>query len=120
MQTKKVHRHLLGKSYQEIIYALNIVEDNGDCCGWTQCKDQDSLTNLPLKDKDRAILVDCILISYPEEHSSREVLNFIFSLDGDDGLLLGYDLSAGSGSGWHYGASVSLRYKDELLAKASW
>ena len=76
-----------------------------------------------LEDKDEAVLVNVVEIDYLAEdydYSDRNVINFIFDLGDQKGLILGYDLQAGSGSGWDYGAYVTLYYDKEKVASASW
>lgn len=117
MNTEKVNQHLIGKSYREIVDNIEIVEDGVDCCGWAGCE----ITHMPEGvDLDSLVLKDCVQIDYAEDDFSRTVLNFVFA-DGNEGeVILGYELSAGSGSGWSYGAYVSLKLGDEELASASW
>ena len=116
METTRVHQDLIGKSYEEIKQALVIVEDGGGCCGWS---DYDVTTIPEGVDVTKLVLKDCVQIDYDEEYSNRVVLNFVFS-DGKGELVLGYDLSAGSGSGWSYGAYVTLSLGERELATASW
>lgn len=66
------------------------------------------------------MLRDVVEIDYSDEGYSRVVVNFIFDLGEEQGLILGYELSAGSGSGWSYGAYCSLKYNDEEITYASW
>ena len=109
MKTTQIMQHLIGKTYKEIVDHLRTEEDGGGCCGWSDCYIEDSLVNL--KDKESAVLVDVVEINYPAEdyeYSDRNVINFIFDLGDQKGLILGYDLQAGSGSGWRYGAYVTL------------
>lgn len=117
MDTKQVNQHLIGKSYRDIIDQLVIHEDGGDCCGWASC----DATELPEGiNLDSLVLKDCVRIDYDEEDFDRVVLNFVFA-DGDSGeVILGYDMSAGSGSGWAYGAYVALTLDGQELAGASW
>lgn len=116
MNTTKVYQDLIGKSYNDIVNRLEIRETEGDCCGWSSCE----ISNRPKKaDLDTLILKGCVLIDYSNENMSRQVLNFVF-LDEDKEVVLGYDLAAGSGSGWAYGASVTLLLDGEELAEASW
>src|SRR5690606_2130921 len=111
----------IGKTYKEIVELLRTEEDGGDCCGWSECSIEDSLVSL--EDKEEAVLVNVVEIEYPSEDShcsERNVINFIFDLGEQKGLILGYDLQAGSGSGWSYGAYVTLYYDKEEVASASW
>ena len=121
MKTTQIMQHLIGKTYKEIVDHLRTEEDGGDCCGWSECYIEDSLVNL--EDKEAAVLVDVVEIDYLDEDSDaseRSVINFIFDLGDKKGLILGYDLQAGSGSGWSYGAYVTLYYDKEEVASASW
>ena len=121
MKTIPIMQHLIGKTYKEIVDHLRTVEDGGDCCGWSECYIEDSLVNL--EDKAEAVLVDVVEIDYSDEYSDtseRSVINFIFDLGDKKGLILGYDLQAGSGSGWNYGAYVTLYYDKEEVASARW
>lgn len=118
MKTEKIMGHLVGKTYKEIVEALSTDEDYGDCCGYASV---DVIDNL--KDKwnaQTAILFDIVKIDYDEDEGERVVVNFIFDLGDEKGLILGYDLSAGSGSGWSYGAFCTLKYETEEVASASW
>lgn len=115
MKTEKVMQHLIGKTYGEIVSHLSIEEDDGDCCGYAFVSVSDGV------ERQDAILFDVVRIEYDNERDEeRVVVNFIFDLGGESGLILGYDLSAGSGSGWSYGAYCSLKYKNEEVASASW
>ena len=122
MKTTRIMQHLIGKTYKELVDHLRTEEDGGDCCGWSNCYIEDSLVDL--KDKAEAVLVDVVEIDYSDDadsdYSDRSVINFIFDLGDKKGLILGYDLQAGSGSGWSYGASVILYFDKEEVAYASW
>lgn len=118
MQTEKVNQHLIGKSYHDIVDHLVIDEDQGDCCGWASCE---TITSLPdTIDLSKLVLEDCVQISYDDNDMSRVVVNFVFTDNVSDTVILGYELSAGSGSGWGYGAYVSMKLDGEELAGASW
>lgn len=120
MNTEKVNQHLIGKTYRDIIDRLEITEDGGDCCGWSSCE---VITDLPANvNVEELVLSDCVQITYDQSSydNDRNVINFMFStLDGGT-VILGYELSAGSGSGWSYGAYVSMKLDGEELASASW
>ena len=122
MKTTQIMQHLIGKTYKELVDHLRTEEDGGDCCGWSNCYIEDSLVDL--KDKAEAVLVDVVEIDYSDDadsdYSDRSVINFIFDLGDKKGLILGYDLQAGSGSGWSYGAYVTLYFDKEEVASASW
>ena len=118
METTRVHQDLIGKSYSDIVSKLKIDEDHGDCCGYASCETTDNVIPEGV-DTENLVLIDCVHIQYKSEYDSRSVLNFVFT-DGIGDLILGYELSAGSGSGWGYGAYVTLSYEDRELASASW
>lgn len=122
MKTTLVHQELYGKTYAEVVAGLNTKDNQGDCCGWAYSDVKDELAELSEVEKGAAKLVACVLVEYDDETdtSSRVVCNFLFDTDDKIGLLLGYDLSAGSGSGWSYGAYVSLNFLDQEIARASW
>lgn len=117
MLTTKVHQDLIGKTYKEIVEAIKIDEDNGGCCGYAEC---DEVSIIPDDvNKESLTLKDCVEIEYDDRYEDRKVLNFVFT-DGHGDLILGYELRAGSGSGWNYGAYVALRLEDKDICEASW
>ena len=118
METTKVMQHLIGKSYREIVDNLNIEDYPGDCCGYAEWDVTDEIAQK--LNSDSAVLKDVVMIEYEEYSSDRCVVNFIFDLGEERGLILGYDLTAGSGSGWAYGAFCTLSFKDEEIATASY
>ncbi len=117
MRTEEINKHLIGLKYSEVIDKLEIEEDNGGCCGYASCE-QNSFIPEGV-DKDSLTLVGCVRIDYELDwgEDSRSVINFVFS-DGNDGqFVAGYELEAGSGSGWSYGAYVQLKLNGEVLAE---
>lgn len=44
MKTTKIMQHLIGKTYEEVSSHLNIKEDGGDCCDWSECGIDDALS----------------------------------------------------------------------------
>lgn len=120
MKTEKIMQHLIGKTYSEVVANLSISQDDGDCCGYADVEITDYLKDI--NNADSAVLFDVVKIDYNDDGSEGErvVANFIFDLGSEKGLILGYDLSAGSSSGWSYGASCTLIYNDEEVVSASW
>ena len=119
MKTESVNEYLIGKTYDQIIPLLAFDEDQGDCCGfarWDKIGDH----QLPV-DIDTSLLVleGCTLIEYDDIDSERVVHNFVFNYKGDK-VILGYELTAGSGSGWEYGTYVKMSLDNETLAEARW
>lgn len=118
MKTTKIKQHLIGKTYREVVENLRYENGYGDCCGWSSCDIEDSLKSL--SDKENAVLIDVVEIIYYADDFDRCVVNFLFDLGSNKGLILGYDMSAGSGSGWTYGAYVNLYYGEEEVASVQW
>jgi hypothetical protein len=118
MNTNKVNQNLVGKKYNEIIPLLEIIEDGGDCCGYSSCEEPSKET-IDILAKINPVLIDCVQIDYEDEYQSRTVINFVFQ-DSDNYWILGYDLKAGSGSGWTYGAYVKIMLEGQNLGEASW
>lgn len=120
MKTEKIMQHLIGKTYKEVVVSLSISQDDGDCCGCANVEITDALKGIDTAAS--AILMDVIKIDYNQVsgEGERVVANFIFDLGEEKGLILGYDLSASSGSGWSYGAFCTLSYGDEEVVSASW
>lgn len=110
---------LLSVEFPEYDYWYDIVDD-GDCCGYADVEVLDAIKEF--KNADNAVLFDVVKIDYNDEggDGERVVANFIFDLGEDIGMILGYDLSASSGSGWSYGAFCILKYGDEEVVSASW
>jgi hypothetical protein len=121
MNTTEVHQDLIGKPYADIIERLVIESDGGDCCGWADCEQTGVIPEGV--DTSTLTLKGCVEITYDEDYGreiDRRVLNFIFTTPNGSEVLLGYELSAGSGSGWSYGAWVTIKLDDKVLAEASW
>lgn len=120
MNTTEVNQHLIGKSYEEVIGSIVVEEDNGACCGWANCE----ISGEPAEGIDRSILIlkGVVLIERSDNDSDGQVnvLNFVFSSPEGNEVVLGYELSAGSDSGYSYGAFVRLVREGEELASASW
>lgn len=118
METTRINQHLIGMSYKDIVPKLEIFEDSGDCCGYASCEQVGVIPDHV--DIEKLVCKDCVKIEYDESYcGNRSVVNFVFT-DGEGELILGYELSAGSGSGWSYGAYVQLKLGDEVLAEESW
>ena len=116
MKTEQVMPNLIGKTYKEVVEALSVDSWDGDCCGWSDCEVSDMVKDI--EGASEARLKHVVKIDYEEDEGDRVVVNFIFGIGGGDGVILGYDMSAGSGSGWAYGAGCRLMYGDEEVAGA--
>lgn len=98
------------------VFTLEIISDDGDCCGYAAFT-----TNLLYSENDlRNPIITNVSIDNGESDydSSSSVITFY----GESKPLATIESQAGSGSGWNYGAFVSLTCKaldiDENLA--SW
>ena len=118
MKTEQIMQHLIGKPYAEVVALLSIEQDDGDCCGYAGCEVSDCVKDLEAAAS--ATLKDVVRIDYEDEYADRVVVNFIFEAGDNKGVILGYELSAGSGSGWTYGAYCVLKCGDEEVAEACW
>lgn len=119
MNVELVLPHLTGKTYKEVIAAIEIDSDGGDCCGWGEATCTDALADIA--ERDNATLVQVTKITYDSElDQERVVMNFLFDIGFRKGLILGYELTASSGSGWSYGAYCSLEYDGKEVARAQW
>lgn len=119
MNVTPVHEELIGMAYLDVISKIQIEDEQGDCCGYASC---DEVTNEITDSVDVSTLTlkGLVEIEYDDRYNDRRVLNFIFVTPNGSELLLGYELSAGSGSGWSYGAWVSISLGDKQLSSASW
>lgn len=91
---------LLGKKY-----TLELDSDDGDCCGYADF----TTTMLYSKnDINNPIITDIKFLNndYPSFNTS------IITFYGSNKELAHIESEAGSGSGWSYGACVSIRCKD--------
>lgn len=118
MEATKIMQHMIGKTYAEVIAALRLESDHGDCCGWAECEVTDHVQ--AINNSSNAKLQDVVQIDYSDDDSCRVVVNFIFDIGAGEGVILGYDMAAGSGSGWSYGAFCTLWCGEEEVANVSW
>lgn len=97
------------------VFTLEIISDGGDCCGYAEFT-----TNLLYSENDsrNPIITNVSLKSGESDYEDSSVITFY----GESKPLATIESEAGSGSGWSYGAFVSLKCKaldiDEYLA--SW
>jgi hypothetical protein len=99
----------------EEVYKLEIISDDGDCCGYA-----DFTTNLLYTPNDLRNPVITNVSREDAEYDNQD--SSIITFFGESKPLATIESNAGSGSGWGYGACVSLHCKalgiDETLA--SW
>jgi hypothetical protein len=97
------------------IFTLEIISDGGGCCGYA-----DFTTNLHYSENDirNPIITNVSLENKEDNYSDASIVTFY----GESKPLATIESEAGSGSGWNYGAFVSIRCNaldiDEDLA--SW
>lgn len=98
------------------VFKLEIISDDGDCCGYANFT-----TNLLYSENDarNPIITN---VSLEDDESDYDGSSSVVTFYGESKPLAKIESLAGSGSGWNYGASVTLRCKaldiDENLA--SW
>ncbi len=121
METTRVNQHLIGLTYDELIPKLEFIDDPGGGCGYSFCEES---TAIPKGvNVHELVLKDCVSITYETDINfgpSRSVLNFVFTDKEGNEVVLGYELEAGSGSGWGYGAFIIIEHEGKTLAKESW
>lgn len=98
------------------LFKLEILSDDGDCCGYAEFE-----THLLYEPNDvRNPVITNVVLEKEEVEFDRE--SSIITFYGESKPLATIESVAGSGSGWTYGACVTLRCKpldiDEDLA--SW
>jgi hypothetical protein len=97
------------------VFKLEIISDDGGCCGYAGF-----ITNLLYSENDirNPIITNVSLENKENPYEDVSIITFF----GESKPLATIESEAGSGSGWSYGAFVSLRCKalgiDEYLA--SW
>ena len=121
METTRVNQHLIGLTYDELIPKLEFIDDQGDCSGYSFYEER---TAIPKGvNVHELVLKDCVSITYETNGNfgpSRSVLNFVFTDKEGNEVVLGYELVAGSGSSWSYGAFIIIEHEGKTLAEESW
>lgn len=114
-QILTVNEYSIEVKLGENIFKLEIDSDGGDCCGYA-----DFTTNLLYTENDERnpVITNVSREDGKEEEGDSSVITFY----GESKALVTIESEAGSGSGWNYGAVVTLRCKaldiEEYLA--SW
>jgi hypothetical protein len=87
------------------IYTLEIISDGGGCCGYA-----DFTTNLLYSENDfrNPIITNVTIDSDDNNYCDTSIVTFY----GEVKPLATIESEAGSGSGWNYGAFVTLRCKE--------
>lgn len=93
---------ILVRSPEGKIYTLFIEDDEGDCCGFN-----DITTILQFKRNSKANPIITKVSTHNEEESDGEYCYVTFY--GDSKVLGTINTYSSSGSGWNYGANVTVR-----------
>lgn len=97
--------HIVLKSKDGELVTLFIVEDEGDCCGYTEVTTRLLVDELDVKDNPIITSVECIDKDC-DSHATCKITLF-----GLNKPMAEIEATAGSGSGWMYGACVKLLCK---------
>lgn len=112
-QILKIDESTISVKLGEDIYTLEILTDEGDCCGYA---DFEMRIKYSENDSTNPIITN---IDSKEDGTSGGV-NAVITFYGEHKELVEIEAHAGSGSGWAYGAIVNLHCKaldiDETLA----
>lgn len=115
-QIVKINESSIEVKIGDKIHELEISVDNGDCCGYADFK-----TNLLYSEGDvrNPIITNVELVANESDYDGEST---VITFYGEDKKLANIESEAGSGSGWSYGACVTLHCKtlniEETLA--SW
>ena len=120
MKVTQIMQHLKGKTYAEVVKSVSVDIDDGGCCGYADCETLDHVK--VLENAGNAVLHDVVKIEYDEDYGEQRavVVNFIFDLGDEKGIILGYDMRAGSQFGCSCGAYCILKYDNEEVNSVEW
>jgi len=120
MENKLIGAKLVSIDIDEIIvekdgslYSLAIIDDEGDCCGYN-----DIDTKLLCEENSRPVITNIVIENDEEGEGEACTVTFF----GESKPIAEIETYSSSGSGWGYGATVSVRCLalgiDEILS--SW
>lgn len=93
---------ILVRSPEGKVYTLFIEDDGGDCCGFN-----DITTTLKIKRNSKINpIITNVKVDYEEEGEGERCYVTFY---GDSKVLGSIDTYSSSGSGWNYGANVTVR-----------
>lgn len=101
---EKINDNNIIVSKDNELYTLTFVEDEGDCCGYNDLK-----TELLIDNENKPIITN---VEYEKMNSvyCEEYVKITFF--GSNKEIAKIESTSSSGSGWQYGACVSIECKD--------
>lgn len=115
-QILKIDETSIEVKLREETYTLEIVSNDGDCCGYA-----DFTTNLLYSEEDmRNPIITNVELKNKEGGYDGD--SSVITFYGENKELATIESEAGSGSGWNYGACVTLKCKALEIEEdlASW
>ena len=103
-------------SKNDKLYVLKFEEDEGDCCGYNELE-----TTLLISDNNKPIITNIEYedISENEDWGDNETIKITFF--GENKVIATLKSKSSSGSGWNYGACVTVKCKelniDEVISQ---
>lgn len=94
-------------SKNDKLYVLKFEEDEGNCCGYNELE-----TTLLISDNNKPIITNIEYedISENEDWGYNEIIKITFF--GENKEIATIKSKSSSGSGWHYGACVTVKCKE--------
>lgn len=104
---EKINDNNIIVSKDDKTYTLNFIEDSGDCCGYNELE-----TELLIDENNKPVITDVVYedCSSDDGWHDNNALKIIF-FGGNKELAKISSLSS-SGSGWCYGACVTVKCKE--------
>ena len=104
---EKIDNEVIIVSKNNQLYVLKFKEDYGDCCGYNELQ-----TNLLIDENNKPIItkVEYEDISEEDEFGESEIMKITFL--GENKEIANIKSKSSSGSGWNYGACVTIKCKE--------
>lgn len=95
------------------LYVLKVIEDSGDCCGYNDLE-----TQLLIDDENKPIITN---VEYEDVYNDCDEQHVKITFYGENKQIALIDSLSSSGSGWCYGACVTIKCKelniDEIISE---
>lgn len=109
-----IHKDMIEVSKDGISHYIHITRDEGDCCGYNELN-----TELYLNENCYPIITNVSCEKKVNDYHDSETCTITFY--GLDNKLASIESTSGSGSGWNYGACVTIKCDalelDEILSE---
>lgn len=110
---EKINDNNVVVSKNNELYVLTFVQDEGDCCGYNDLK-----TELLLDDNNKPVITN---VEYERITSDFDEDHVKITFFGSNKEIAKIDSTSSSGSGWQYGACVTIECKeldiDEIISE---